>query len=77
MGDKSFMERQQERAVLAMMSVCAAQADQWAERTKLADLVNRMTTDEDTRRVLMNYGKQCFAEGLFHGTVSLEGANDD
>lgn len=73
MSGKSFMQEQQERAVQAMMAVCSVKADQWAEETKLIDLVNRMTNDEGTREVLMKYGKQCFSEGLFRGISIARG----
>lgn len=77
MSEKSFLQEQQERAVAAMLAMCAVKADQWAEETRLADLVNRMTTNEDARKLLMNYGKQCFSEGLFRGTISGKGVAND
>lgn len=61
-------------ALEQLNKACKKAADDWAEKTKIGELVNKLGATTEDRKVLMMFAKQCFTEGMFQGSMrTMEG----
>lgn len=51
------------------IKACRKAADEWAEKTKIGELINKVGATSEDRKVLMMFAKQCFSEGVMQGSL--------
>lgn len=59
----------QKEAVATVMDAAHKASDVWFDKTRMVDLVNKLSTNPEDREVITKLVKHCFAEGVFQGSV--------
>lgn len=56
-------------AIDQLMKSCKKAADEWADKTKIGELIDRLSATDEDRAVLLMFAKQCFTEGVMQGSM--------